>query len=1007
MGQARILLVDDDPDAFVEIREVLGARHLQDWSLAYASTFEEGLDGLSREPFDAALIDYYLGVRTGLDFISEAQQRGISTPLILLTGIDDRAVDLAATEVGACDFLQKNGLTTEGLDRALRYAVRHGKTLRLIRDRELHFRALIQHSSDGVLLVDEDARVSFASDSFSPLVGLPPTDVAGGNFLDLVHPGDRTKVERQIAEAGRHATTARVEFRVRHVLGSWRHAEAMIVNRLSDAAVRAVVLNCRDVTDRKLAEAQRDHLASIVESSQDAIVGKSLSGIIVSWNAAAERLYGYSADEVVGRSASVLLPPESVGEYLALLREVSLGNRIQPFEGVRVRRDGSRLVVSLTFSPIRNADGTVIGASSVARDITGQLEAQRLIAERERQYRSLFEDSPAGLAHVTVQGSWRQANAQFCDTVGFSLEDLQQLTLAELLHPEDEDATIAACREMIQGARESYDAEQRLAHNRGGHVWARLRIRIYRAASGEAQHFVVAVTDITARRNAEEQLRETIARLQAILRNLPLAIWVLNPDGVITFTDGLLLSRFGVSPGELVGTSQLELYASEPQVLEPTRRALNGEHVYNAVQVQGGIFDTWYTPLRDDEGRFIGTIGISMDVTERVRVEEQLRQAQKMEAIGQLAGGIAHDFNNLLTAILGFNQLAKEALPDTAPARKDLEEVEAAGKTAAAMARQLLTFSRRQTVQIAVLDVNAVVSRMEALLRRLIGETIGITTILRGDIAPVSADSGQIEQVIMNLVINARDAMPGGGSLVLETADVVLGRPRAGEIDNLPAGRYTCLTVADTGTGIDDAARKHLFEPFFTTKGRKGTGLGLATAYGIVKQAGGAITVESHLGHGSAFTVWLPATSNATTEVVDVRPAADLRGTETILVVEDQAEVKTLAVETLMRSGYRVFAAATPHAAVDLAERFADAIDLVFTDVIMPEMRGPELVQRLEERIPDLRVLYTSGYVDGALDETYVVADDVMFLAKPYGSIELLTKIREVLDKPARSRLAS
>ncbi len=380
--------------------------------------------------------------------------------------------------------------------------------------------------------------------------------------------------------------------------------------------------------------------------------------------------------------------------------------------------------------------------------------------------------------------------------------------------------------------------------------------------------------------------------------------------------------------------------------------------------------------------------------------EEQLRQSQKMEAIGRLAGGVAHDFNNLLTAILGYSQLMGARLDPRDPLRGHASEIEKAAERASGLTRQLLAFSRKQVLAPKVLDLNAVVSAMTGMLRRLIGEDVSFVAKPAPELGCVSADPGQIEQVLMNLVVNARDAMPDGGKLTVETADVVLDEPYARRHDGVTPGRYVMFSVSDTGVGMDAATRSRIFEPFFTTKGSgKGTGLGLSTVYGIVKQSGGTIHVYSEPGRGSTFKVYLPRVEKAA-EALEARQATDSpRGTETILLVEDEDVVRDLAREILEMHGYTVLEAPHPGEAILICERHGGPIHLMVSDVVMPKLSGPDLHARVAPLRPGMKVLFTSGYTDGALTHDGVLSADMAFISKPFSPDALARKVREVLEQ--------
>ncbi len=393
------------------------------------------------------------------------------------------------------------------------------------------------------------------------------------------------------------------------------------------------------------------------------------------------------------------------------------------------------------------------------------------------------------------------------------------------------------------------------------------------------------------------------------------------------------------------------------------------------------------------------------DITDRRRLEEQLRVSQKMDAIGQLAGGVAHDFNNLLTAILGYCNLLLEETPLGSPQRPDLEEIRSAGERAAALTRQLLAFSRRQMLQPRIVDVNELIGQLEKLLRRLISEDVELVTRLADDLRPVKVDPASFEQILINLVVNARDAMPGGGRLTIETANVELGRSAGGAEVAVTPGPYVSITLIDTGRGMDAATRARVFEPFFTTKEQgRGTGLGLATVYGLVKQSGGYIFVESEPSQGTVFRVYLPpAEASASTAVEEDRLTVQQnRGTETVLLVEDEDAVRALAREVLRRHGYAVLEARHGVDALTVVEAHADTIDLMVTDVVMPHMSGRDLAERLGAVRPAMKVLFMSGYTDHAAVHRDLTPGTA-FLQKPFTPDLLARTVRQVLDAPARS----
>jgi len=523
---------------------------------------------------------------------------------------------------------------------------------------------------------------------------------------------------------------------------------------------------------------------------------------------------------------------------------------------------------------------------------------------------------------------------------------------------------------------------------------------------------ILAVTGLslgpaTARHErAERALREANERLAAVIQSSPLAIYTLDPASTVLTWNRAAEALYGWRAEEVIGRplptigQDVEdhgrlrdrvLRGEALRGVEVTRRRKDGSSVNISLSV---------APLHDALGRVTGMLSLAADITEMRQLEGQYRQAQKMEAVGRLAGGIAHDFNNLLTAIIGTTALVLEDLGLDARARLDIQEIEKAAKRAAGLTRQLLIFSRQQVLEPRALDLNALVGNLEKMLQRLIGEDVELVTKPAAGLGAVRADPGQLEQAIVNLVVNARDAMPQGGRLTIETAQVELDRGYvAGHVPTQP-GRYVLLAISDTGVGMDAATKARLFEPFFTTKepGR-GTGLGLATVYGIVKQSGGYIWAYSELGHGTTFKIYLPRVAElaeAPESTTGTSTAA--RGSETVLVVEDQEEVRKLTQRVLEARGYAVLAAANGAEALEIVDRHATRIHLMITDVVMPGMNGREVAERACARRTDLKVLFVSGYTGEAVLQHRLLEPGVAFLQKPFTPDALARKTREVLD---------
>ena len=524
------------------------------------------------------------------------------------------------------------------------------------------------------------------------------------------------------------------------------------------------------------------------------------------------------------------------------------------------------------------------------------------------------------------------------------------------------------------------------------------------------RHALASSAEERHRRHAEAAVRASEERFRALVENSSDALLLIDGEGRFTYMTPTSQRHLGWQATDIIGRSIFDF-------VHPDDREIAGARMAEALQRPGDTIGH-EVRFRHADGSWrnmegfavnrlhepsVGAIVINArDVTERKRLEDQLRQSQKMEAVGRLAGGVAHDFNNLLTAILGYCNLMLDEIPPEDPLRQDLEEIRKAGDRAAALTRQLLAFSRRQMLQPQIIDINTLVQQMEKMLRRLIGEDLELVTTLGPALLPVKVDPASIEQVLVNLAVNARDAMPLGGRLTIETAMVDLDNAYADSHATVIPGRYVMLAVSDTGEGMDAATRARAFEPFFTTKEQgRGIGLGLATVYGIVKQSGGYIWVYSEPGHGTVFKVYFPPSSVPAPLTASAEAEASVdqdRGWETVLLVEDEDAVRALAREVLRRHGYVVLEARHGLDALRTAERHQDPIHLMITDVVMPHMSGRDLAQRFAEVRPNMKVLFMSGYTDHAVVHRDLTPGSA-FLQKPFTPKGFARKVRSLLDE--------
>jgi two-component system, cell cycle sensor histidine kinase and response regulator CckA len=753
-------------------------------------------------------------------------------------------------------------------------------------------------------------------------------------------------------------------------------------------------------------------LQLVLDSMGDGVTVVDQNRNFVLRNAAAEQIAGITPQHASPvhwmRACRVCLPdgitpyPEDALPTLRALR----GERVDAVElFVRQARGAEGRWVSVTARPFADEQGNPIGAIALYRDVTGRRQAEQALLASERRYRLLFEKNLAGILRSTLDGRVLECNEAFARMLGYdSSSELATLNARAFYYqPSDRENLVARLRQEKSITQE----EVCFRHKDGGSVWILINMNLVEAEDEAGEPTIIGTTfDITERKESREALRESQKRFGAFMRHLPGVAFMKNRMGQYVFYNEAALGLFDLSPDDFLGKTDHQVWpaeyaerfvASDSEVIRTKKLLETVEAIPHEHAVHHWLI--YRFPILDehDEVQLIGGVGI--DITERRELEEQLRQSQKMEAIGRLAGGVAHDFNNLLTVISGYGDMIMRSLPENDPMHGSVEEVMRAASRATSLTNQLLAFSRRQVIQPKVLDLNVLVANMDRMLRRVIGEHIELETVLSPGLGSVKADTGQLEQVIMNLAVNARDAMPEGGNLSIRTANVDIPRPSKLHADVQP-GSYVRLTVADTGKGMDTEIMVHLFEPFYTSKSTgKGTGLGLSTVYGIVKQSGGEIVVESEPGRGATFDIYMPRIAGVmeTAHSVAARPGI-LTGTETILLVEDEPGVRQLVREMLHRLGYTILEAGGGPEALRLFDQHQGSIDLLLTDVIMPQMSGRELAERLRLRRPSLKVLYVSGYTDDMLAHHGMLEADVFLLPKPFAPDELARKLREVLD---------
>lgn len=892
---------------------------------------------------------------------------------------------------------------------------------------ENRYRDFFENAKDAIYVHDLKGHYTMVNRAGAELMGYTRDEILRMSIFDVVPKAYLDQIHNSLKSKLVDHTPTIYEVEVKRKDGTLVPVE--VSSRLiyeNDLPV-GVQGTARDITQRwRVAEALRDseeRFRTVAETASDAIILINEEGIIELANPAAQKIFGYSAEELVNRDLAMLIPERFQSAHrLGLGRFASTGKRTIGWEAVELaglHRDGTEVPLELSFGAFTKKGKQYF--TGIIRDISERKRAEEALQESEERFRGLFENSKDTVFTCDLAGNFTSLNP--------AGELLTEYTSAEAL--KSNFATVVAPEYLAV-------AQQMISHKAAGDVATVYELEII---TKSGQRVLVEISsrtihrgglpigvqgsarDITERKRAEDALRKSEEQYRILFESNPQPMWVfdLETSRFLALNEAAV-RHYGYSREQFLSMTLADIHPDEDaarlageelekidglrQLGEWRHRSADGQTIEVEVTANATNFG----------GRRAGLVLIN-DITARKRAQEalsasqmQLQQSQKLEAVGQLAGGVAHDFNNLLTAIIGFSDLSLRRMDEDDPIRRNLEEIKKAADRAASLTRQLLAFSRKQILEPKVLDLNAVVKDMYKMLRRLIGEDMDLATRAGADLGKVKADPGQVEQILLNLVVNARDAMPHGGKVTIETANVTLDERYAFEHVPVQTGDYVMLAISDTGCGMDKETQSHIFEPFYTTKeAGKGTGLGLSTVYGIVKQSGGFIWVYSEVGKGTSFKIYLPLVS-ADLRVAEKREQVlptDLSGDETILLVEDDEVVRRMARLILESRGYQVLAARDGREALQVfCEHFSE-IDLLLTDVIMPGMSGRVLAERVAALCPELPVLYMSGYTDDAIVRHGLLGDQLEFIQKPFAPEALTRRVRSVLDTRVHTRVRS
>ncbi len=746
------------------------------------------------------------------------------------------------------------------------------------------------------------------------------------------------------------------------------------------------------------------HFAAIVESSEDAIVSKTLEGVILSWNAGAQRLYGYTASEAIGQRMTLVLPDDRAGEEAAILERIGKGESVEHFETVRRRKNGDLIDISLSISPIRDADDRIIGASHVARNISARMR----VDEESHRLAAVVQSSDDAIISKTLDGKILSWNAGAERIYGYSPAEVIGKSMTLVL-PEDRSDEESLILGQIRRGEKVQHLETVRRRKNGEQIDVSIAISPVYDAAGRIIGASHVARDITERRKLEFQLHQ----MASIVADADDAIVSKTLDGVILTWNASAERIYGYTQAEAIGNPMTMLLPEgrpneENEILERIRRGERVEHFETVRKTKSGkLIDVSLTisPIHDKSGKIVGASHVARDVSERKQLEEQLRHTQKLESLGLLAGGVAHDFNNLLTGILGNASLALEGLSPNHPVRAQLSDVISASERAAHLTRQLLAYAGKGRFVIDLLDLSSLVREISTLVQASIPKNVNLQLELQDDLPPVEGDSGQIQQVIMNLVINGAEAIgskENGAVFVttgLQHVDEHYRLNTFGGLPELSSGEYISLDVHDTGSGMDAATMTRIFDPFFTTK-FTGRGLGLAAVQGIMRGHKGAMKVYSEPGKGSTFKVLFPASQQkaAPKKITALTPR---RANEVILVIDDEEIIRRTAKSMLERSGYVVVLAEDGKEGVELFQVLADKLSLVLLDMTMPSMSGEEALSRMKAIRPDVKVILSSGFNEVEAVRRFTGKGLAGFLQKPYSSAALREKIAAVLQRPA------
>jgi two-component system cell cycle sensor histidine kinase/response regulator CckA len=891
-----------------------------------------------------------------------------------------------------------------------------------LRKSEERYRTILDIMEEGYVEADLRGVITFANDVTSSFLEYTNEELIGMDYKKLLSPdvaNRLSKIYNRIFKTGEPAML--IEYEIMLKDGSVRtHQSNAVLMRDPAGKPTGFRVLTRDVTKQKKAEQDlkksEEKYRDILDVMEEGLLENDLAGNIIFTNDAASRLLGYEHDELIGMNYRKIFSTDMTERIFKIYNRIyKTGEPEFLMDYETICKDGTVRILQSNVALIRDADGNPTGFRVLARDVTERKKAEEDLKKSEETYRNILDTMEEGYYEADLNGTFTFVNDAGCRLLGYDRDELIGLSYRDNHPPESARRLDKICRRIYETGKPEFMTDYEVKHKDGSIRIHQSNIMLDRDAAGKPIGFRTLARDVTEHKKAEDELKKSEEKYRTILEIMEVGYFEIDLKGVITFVNDAACKLTEFERHELIGRhyksyhsgeSKKHIYEIFHRIYETGRPEFLMEYQFERKSGMVGIHQLNVALLHDASGKAQGFRILAKDVTglknaehEKARIEEQLHQAQKMESIGRLAGGVAHDFNNMLTVILGYAELIKSRLDHGDPLQTDIAEIEKAAARSRDLTRQLLAFSRKEIIVPKPVDLNSLIVGAQKALPRLIGEDIDLRFYPGTNLWNIKFDPSQMEHILINLSANARDAMPDGGKLTIETENIHLNEAYCKTHPGFLPGYYVLLCVSDDGIGMNRETMRHLYEPFFTTKEHgKGTGLGLATVYGIIKQNDGFINVYSEPGKGTTFKIYIPRSSEEAVVEEGTEEILPKVAAGTVLLIEDDEMVRGITTEMLEAIGYTVLSTGNPLEGLSFFERDHTNIDLVITDVVMPMMSGKELSERIEAIRPGVGVLFMSGYTSNVIAHRGVLDEGVYFIQKPFSISDLARKVREVVN---------